>query len=190
MLAYDREPARALNFANRWNQVAGKDRVQPAGSLEEVLARSELVSFATTATVPHVASLAALPDGATVLHVSLRDLAVEAILAADNVVDDVDHVNRAATSIHLAAQAAGGTTFVRTTLGEVLNGSSGPRARQGSVTVFSPFGLGILDIAFAAYVVERAAELSAAVRLERFWPTPWNAHGPPWAAPDRRQTPS
>ena len=39
-----------------------------------------------------------------VLHVSLRDLAPEILLTATNIVDDVEHCQKASTSTHLAEQ--------------------------------------------------------------------------------------
>jgi ornithine cyclodeaminase len=145
--------------------------VETAASCAEVLAASPLVSFATTATRPHVTDLSACIPGAVLLHVSLRDLAQEAILACDNVVDDPDHVCRAQTSLHLAEQATGGREFIRCTLADILRGVAPPRRGDGSIAVFSPFGLGVLDIAVGRSVVDWARAAGRGASIPAFLPT-------------------
>jgi 2,3-diaminopropionate biosynthesis protein SbnB len=142
-------------------------------SLEALCRETPLISFATTAGVPHVPESVTFPGGATVLHVSLRDLAPATILAVDNVVDDVDHVCRAGTSIHLTEQEVGHRRFIRTTLGDVLLGRSPARADADGVTVFSPFGLGILDLAVARLVTDAAVQARVGLNVESFLPRPW-----------------
>jgi len=164
---FDALPERVDAFAARcaatWPELA----VERAASLEDALGRHRLVSFATTAAEPHT-GLDACRAGTLVLHVSLRDLTPQAMLSSVNVVDDADHVFRERTSLHLAEQLTGGRDFVHGTIAGLL---AAPRRReQDRVTVVSPFGLGVLDLAVARLVVEEAVRRGAGVRVEGFSP--------------------
>jgi ornithine cyclodeaminase/alanine dehydrogenase-like protein (mu-crystallin family) len=95
-----------------------------------------------------------------VLHESLRDLAPEILLASTNIVDDVEHCLKANTSPHLVEQLTGNRDFLDGTLDDVMAGRvSVPADRP---VVFSPFGLGVLDLAVGKYVYDevfRSGEL-------------------------------
>jgi ornithine cyclodeaminase len=164
---YDLDRERAESFAARLAQEVSRE-VRVAEAPEEVLRTCPLVAFATTAVRPHVADLAACPPGATILHTSLRDLTAEVILAADNVVDDPDHVSRAQTSIHLAEQQTGDRGFIRCTLADLLAGTAPPKKDENAVTIFSPFGLGILDLAVGQLVRDRALATGRGTVIESF----------------------
>jgi 2,3-diaminopropionate biosynthesis protein SbnB len=166
-LVHDLDRARGEELAARGREAGGAPRVEVVETLGPVLERSSLVSFATTAVEPHVRDLSACPPGTTVLHVSLRDLAPEAILSSDNVVDDVEHVCRAQTSVHLAEQQTGHRRFIRCELAAVLEASAPPRQAPGP-TVFSPFGLGVLDLAVARHVLEVATREGLGTLVEGF----------------------
>ena len=165
---FDLDADRATRFGNRLSEV-GFTEVEVAPSLAAVLSGCSLVSFATTAIRPHVDDLSLCPPGATILHVSLRDLTAEAILASDNVVDDADHVSRAQTSIHLAEQKTGNRDFIRATLAEVCEGAAAPRT-EGKVSVFSPFGLGVLDLAVGKLALDAALAAGRGTVIESFLP--------------------
>ncbi|WP_224391017.1 2,3-diaminopropionate biosynthesis protein SbnB [Pseudonocardia sp. ICBG1293] len=134
-------------------------------------ADSDLVVFATTAPAPWYEQ--PLPPGQTVLELSLRDLPVSAVLGANNIVDDVDHCLTAATSVHLAEQQVGHREFVSGTLAGLLRGEVG--LDPARPTVFSPFGLGVLDLAVGVRVLERARAAGDLVRVDGFLgdPTRW-----------------
>ncbi|MFB4314449.1 2,3-diaminopropionate biosynthesis protein SbnB [Actinomadura sp. 21ATH] len=122
---------------------------------EDLVRSSDLVVFATVAGEPHVTDPAWFEHNPLVLHISLRDLSPEIILSAYNVVDDVDHCLKANTSPHLAEQRTGNRDFVAGTLYDVLTGAITPPADRP--VVFSPFGLGVLDLAVAKYVYDEVA---------------------------------
>src|SRR5207249_3837080 len=84
-------------------------------------------------------------DGQVALNISLRDFQPSAILGAENYFDDVEHCMKADTSPHLCEQATGGRDFVTGTIADILKGRNLPTGRRG--VVFSPFGLGVLDLA-------------------------------------------
>jgi ornithine cyclodeaminase len=178
-LVYDLHPERAEDFAQalRRDSGAGPARVEVASDAAEVL-RCPLISLATTAVRPHLADLSACPPGAVLLHISLRDIEAQAILACDNVVDDADHAVRAATSLHLAEQLTGNRDFIRCTLADILKGDAPPRRDAHSLSVFSPFGLGVLDLALAHLVRDRARDTGAGQILRAFHPLPQPAGTP------------
>ncbi len=153
-------------------------KINLAGDIDTVLKEAHVISFATTASRPHVQSLNMCAPGVVVLHISLRDLAPEALLASDNIVDDIDHVCRAQTSVDLTEQQEGHRRFVRCTLADILNGHARPREHWKKVAVFSPFGLGILDIAVGELVLELAMQKGLGSRVRSFLPQPWRHAGP------------
>lgn len=165
-LAYDQDPARAEAFAARAQAELGVE-TRTAATVDEALAAHRLVSLATTAAQPHL-DLAPLPAGSTVLHVSLRDITVADMLAAQNVVDDTDHVCREATSVHLTAKQAGHLDFVDAEIGGVIRHPDAFERDPGRTLIYSPFGLGVLDLALAAHTAERARSKGLGVEIEGF----------------------
>ncbi|MFI0348973.1 2,3-diaminopropionate biosynthesis protein SbnB [Actinomadura sp. 9N407] len=134
---------------------------------EDLIRSSDLVVFATIAGEPHVTDPAWFGHNPLVLHISLRDLSPEIILSAYNVVDDVDHCLKANTSPHLAEQRTGNRDFVAGTLYDVLTGAATPPTDRP--IVFSPFGLGVLDLAVAKYVYDEVASSGALQTVPDFF---------------------
>lgn len=160
----DLSAERAAAFAQRVARAMSGVECRVVPDTRAVFDAASLISFATVAATPHVESCASWSPDVTVLHVSLRDLSVDCVCGADNVVDDVDHVLRASTSLHLAQQKLGHHQFIRCTLADILAGAA-PARVAGRAAVFSPFGLGILDLAVARLVLANgASELGIEVK--------------------------
>lgn len=137
---------------------------RPAGSLADALA-AQLVVTTTTAPAPYIST--PLRPGQLVLNISLRDFAPAVVLAAENYLDDVEHCLKADTSPHLAEQASGGREFVSGTLADVLTGRRAPAGVGG--VIFSPFGLGVLDLAVGQHVLVAARERGLALDIPDFF---------------------
>lgn len=172
-LVFDLDETRVAQFTQKCATEFPGLIVESASRLEDVLRSCSLISIATNASKPHISDLSECPPGSTILHVSLRDLKPEIILECDNIVDDVDHVCRAQTSVHLAEQLAGERTFLRCTLGDILTGAASPRRDADGIAVFSPFGLGILDLAVSSLVCDLARDRNAGTIVESFLPDAW-----------------
>ncbi|MFI6320159.1 2,3-diaminopropionate biosynthesis protein SbnB [Nonomuraea sp. NPDC050556] len=150
----------AAGFADHLERSGESGRVTVHDDVESLIRSSDLLVFATVAAKPHVSDPAWFAHNPIVLHVSLRDLSPEIILASTNIVDDVDHCLKADTSPHLAEQLVGNRDFVHGTLDDVMSGRVELPADRP--LVFSPFGLGVLDLAVGTHVyaeLRRGGEL-------------------------------
>ncbi|WP_406120713.1 2,3-diaminopropionate biosynthesis protein SbnB [Streptomyces sp. NBC_00989] len=157
---YDLSADSAEGFRGYLERSGAPGRVAVHDKIEGLVRSSDLLVFATIAGSPHVHDPAWFDHHPLVLHVSLRDLDPAILLASANFVDDVEHCLKADTSPHLAEQVTGGREFIDGTLDDVLTGRvSVPTDRT---VVFSPFGLGVLDLAVGRFVhdeVVRRGEL-------------------------------
>jgi ornithine cyclodeaminase len=149
--------------------IVGDIAIEHTDAVSDLLARCPVVSFATTAVEPTINDLSMCPKAATLLHISLRDLTPEAILMGENVVDDVDHAMRAQTSTHLAEQLEGNRDFLHGTLAQILTGEIPPRDHPDAISIFSPFGLGVLDLTLGNYAYGLAIEQEIGTKITSFF---------------------
>jgi ornithine cyclodeaminase len=169
LIIFDNLPNQAIQFGEKCEKSFDPLKVKIVNDPKQVLRNSSLISVATTAVTPHISDVSHCTHGSTILHVSLRDFSPEVILASDNVVDDPDHVCRANTSIHLAEKVAANRNFIRCTLADVLNEKEIARKVDSRLTIFSPFGLGILDLAVSKYVYDEACKHGMGMTIESFF---------------------
>jgi ornithine cyclodeaminase len=173
LTVFDTSSENARRFAAKCRESFSDLRIELADDLDGALNGASLVSISTTAINPHIADLSRCANEAVILHISLRDLTPEVILACDNVVDDIDHVCRAQTSVHLAEQLTSNRDFINCTLADLLNGQAPTRLDGKRPTIFSPFGLGILDLAVSKLVCDLAIATGQGLTIESFLPDVW-----------------
>lgn len=135
------------------------------GSLEEALT-SDVVVLATTAGAPYIHKYSFKPHQ-VVLNISLRDLSPEIIISSNNLLDDIEHCLKANTSPHLAEQLCGHRQFINGTLAEFIMGRV--QLDPHKTTIFSPFGLGVLDLAVGQRVYQQARKLGRAIEIPNFF---------------------
>jgi ornithine cyclodeaminase len=99
---------------------------------------------------------------------SLRDIGTKVILASQNIVDDVDHCLKARTSLHLTEMETGNRNFVSGSLVDVLEKRFKLDHHQRP-RIFSPFGLGVLDVAVGNFVLEAAKSDGGTIELPDFF---------------------
>jgi 2,3-diaminopropionate biosynthesis protein SbnB len=157
---YDLSADSASGFHGYLERSGTSGQITVYDSPEQLIRSSDLVVFATVAGQPHVNDLSWFAHNPLVLHISLRDLAPEILLASTNFVDDVEHCLKANTSPHLTEQLTGNRDFLSGTLDDVMAGRVTIPADRP--VIFSPFGLGVLDLAVGKYIydeVVRSGEL-------------------------------
>ncbi|MYW64189.1 2,3-diaminopropionate biosynthesis protein SbnB [Streptomyces sp. SID8379] len=152
---YDVAADSAAGFRSYLERAGTQGKITVHDAAEPLIRSSDLIVFATVAARPHIHDPAWFGHHPLVLHVSLRDLAPEILLASANYVDDVEHCLKADTSPHLAEQLTGKRDFVDGTLADVLTGRA--RVPGDRTVVFSPFGLGVLDLAVGRFVHDEVA---------------------------------
>lgn len=173
ILLHDLNPELAANFAQKVLELKPGIKIKYVKSLQDLLPETRLVSIATTAIHPFIESIDGYIPGTVFLHISLRDFSPEIILEADNIVDDIDQVCSNQTSLHLAEQKIGNRQFIRSTIGNMLHKNETRLNSDKNFHIFSPFGLGILDIALGYLVQSLAKEHQVGMHIENFLPKPW-----------------
>lgn len=164
---YDHSPHESEKFLESVCRPAQHCVAMPMPGVEELIRACDLIVFTTVAQVPHISDARLFAHNPLVLHISLRDLAPDILLTAQNVVDDIEHVMKANTSPHLAEQQTGGRSFITGTLAQIMLGQrSVERSRP---IIFSPFGLGILDLAVGRWVYAQAVAAGQELRLSDFF---------------------
>jgi ornithine cyclodeaminase len=164
---HDRSPLESEKFRSTACHLDQHRTVTVVSDVAELVRACDLIVFTTVASSPHIVDAALFEHNPLVLHISLRDLAPGILLRSQNVVDDVEHVMKANTSPHLAEQQTGNRSFVTGTLAEIMTGhQSVDRSRP---IIFSPFGMGILDLAVGKWVYEQAVATGQDLRLSDFF---------------------
>ena len=169
VLLFDLDQKRAEKFAAKIKKPKGH-QVSVVPEISGLLTKSDLVVFTTVAGRPHVNDPELIAHKPVILHVSLRDLHPELLLDACNIVDDADHVLQADTSLHLAEQLTGRRNFITGTLAQVITGRCS--VDHSRPVVFSPFGLGVLDLAVGKLVYERAVSTGQHQIIDGFFYEP------------------
>ncbi|MFC8226187.1 2,3-diaminopropionate biosynthesis protein SbnB [Streptomyces sp. NPDC057287] len=142
-------------------------RASTSGTLEEAVDGADLVVLATTAATPHILDPGALAPGQSVLNISLRDIGPELIAASHNVLDDIDHCLKAGTSPHLAVQKFGHRDFIDGTIAQLVLGEL--RLGRDRPRIFSPFGLGVLDLAVGREILRAGRESGQVQQVPDFF---------------------
>nr|WP_297936151.1 2,3-diaminopropionate biosynthesis protein SbnB [uncultured Lachnoclostridium sp.] len=164
---FDKSEERAKSFS----ELISSDHItsEIVETIEAVFEKTKLVSFATTASTPYIDELKNCDEETTILNISLRDFGPTVIEKCDNIVDDIDHVLREKTSVHLTEQKLQNRDFIRCNLADILSGKQPSRVKN-KMAVFSPFGLGVLDLALANYVKEFADNNNIGEVINNFLP--------------------
>jgi ornithine cyclodeaminase len=163
---YDKSPAESEKFKNTACRPEHHRSVTVVPHVADLLSVSDLIVFTTVASAPHIDTWL-FHHNPLVLHLSLRDLAPEILLRCQNVVDDVEHVMKANTSPHLTEQQSGNRSFVTGTLAEIMLGRRS--VNRSRPIIFSPFGMGILDVAVGKWVYDQAVAAGRDQRVSDFF---------------------
>ncbi|UXY15817.1 2,3-diaminopropionate biosynthesis protein SbnB [Chitiniphilus purpureus] len=158
----------AIRFANFASEMYGSSLIATAStSIDSAVKGADIIVLATTTSEPYLLKSDLFNSGQVVLNISLRDLSPEIILTANNVFDDVEHCMKANTSPHLAEQKFGNRNFVTGTLAEAIVGDI--QLDENKPIIFSPFGLGILDLALGTYLFNLADQAGKNIAVPGFF---------------------
>ncbi len=135
-------------------------------SQREALA-ADIVVFATSAGTPYVNGEDTFRPGQIVLNISLRDIGPEIVVQSYNFFDDISHCLKANTSPHLTEQKYQHREFITGTLAALIRGDI--TIKRDKPLIYSPFGMGILDLVLARIIHEVAVARDMAVAIPFFF---------------------
>ena len=166
---YDRKEPAAVALAEALAADHPKVEVHIAADAEAAVRAGEVVVTATVADRPGCRPPGSAP-GASSANVSIMDAAKDVFLSADKVVvDDWDQCNREGKVIHQLAGrgSASPGSRLHAELGEVLIGRPAGPGSGGEVILLNPMGMGVIDVACAKAVYDRARQAKIGTWLPR-----------------------
>ncbi|WP_327407508.1 2,3-diaminopropionate biosynthesis protein SbnB [Streptomyces sp. NBC_01281] len=166
-LVHDHVEAYAEKFAAYASDTHGW-QARAVSEIDDALATADLVVLATTAPAPWLADGQTLLPDQLILNLSLRDIHPTVMVKCHNIVDDIDHCLKAQTSPHLTETEYGTRDFIDGTLADVLRGRV--TLDRDRPTVFSPFGLGVLDLAVGCHIYRTALDTGRTTEVRNFFP--------------------
>lgn len=144
-------------------------KVTKAISLDNAIENSEIVYFATTTSTPYMNNHELLKHNPLLINISLRDISPEIMHSSINIVDDVQHCLNANTSMHLTQIKYGHYDFIKYTIGELITSPEIKINRKEKLTIYSPFGMGILDIALGSYIYKTLMNTADTIIINDFF---------------------
>jgi ornithine cyclodeaminase len=160
VLVFDKD----RNNAKKLREKHGGYKLNVVNSLDEIKSCG-IILFATTATSPYYDF--PLKNGQLLLNISLRDISSGLIKEAVNIVDDIEHILQANTSVDLAYKEEGHSDFIYGTIGEIITGQK--KLNDDRAVIFSPMGLGVLDIAVGCEVYKIAQSDNKLISVDNFF---------------------
>lgn len=148
-------------------QQQGIDEVHVSLNKEKLISSCDLIVITTTADTPYIDDINIFSHNPITLHLSLRDLCPNIIMASNNIVDDINHCLKASTSVHLTEQRVGNRDFITGTIEQLIKGKLSIDSQKP--TIYSPFGMGILDIAVASYIYQEAVSRKKNIYIPDFF---------------------
>lgn len=168
ILVHDKDSKSSDLFVDYYNHsFAGV--ASSCDDLEETIRHGQIVILATTVAKPYITDPKLFSTGQLTLNISLRDVSPDVVLNSYNFFDDIEHCMKANTSAHLTEQKVGNRNFAHTTLGKLLLGKE--TVPNDKPFLFSPFGLGVLDLVVAIHVLNASVENGSAILIENFLPS-------------------
>lgn len=156
-----------IRLKEKIKQVNPKVKVEIVKELKELIIESELIFLSTTTATPYITEVSWFSHNPIILNISLRDLTPEILITSNNIVDDITHVLNANTSPHLTQQKYGHTNFINCTVSELINGYN--QFDNAKPIIFSPMGIGILDLVVASYVYDEAKISNLCIEIDNFF---------------------
>lgn len=163
VICHDRDFASMQALAAHARELRGM-QARTTTALNDAL-EADIVVLATTSAAPYIDHYAFRPDQ-LVLNISLRDLSPSIIASANNLLDDIEHCLKADTSPDLAVREFGHREFIKGTLAQFIRGEV--RLDRHRPVIFSPFGLGVLDLSVGKRVYEQALRDGSALAVPNF----------------------
>jgi ornithine cyclodeaminase len=165
---YDLKEPAAVALAEAVAATHPKVEVRIAVDAETAVRAGDVVVTATVADRPWLPA-AWLRPGAFFSNVSIMDAAKDVFLSADKVVvDDWDQCNREGKVIHqLTTEGSFSRERLHAELGEIVNGDRPGRERASEVILLNSMGMGVIDVACAKAVYDRARQAKIGTWLPR-----------------------